>query len=112
MADGIYTITFRGATGWGMGLLLLQYGTVTGADSAGALYDGRFQDETDSLVLDVKMTVPPGVALVQGSIPRATPYEVPFRASISKRAIEFSEPTLIDLPPGPVNVIVKCLRRL
>jgi hypothetical protein len=112
VTDGIYTMTFRGAADWGMGMLVLRRGAVTGADMAGCLYDGRYRDDPDNLVLELKMTVPAGVTLVQGTQPRSAPYETPFNVSARKRSIESSAPILVQLPPGPVNVIVKCLRKL
>jgi hypothetical protein len=112
MADGIYTMTFRGAVGWGTGMLVLRKGTVTGADAGGALYDGVYEEKPNDIFLDLKMHVPAGVVLVQGTPPRPTPYEVPFKATVPKAAIENSSPVLVQLPPGPINVIVKRLRKL
>lgn len=113
MAAGIYTMTYRGATGgWGMGMLVLTKGTITGADSVGGIYDGRYSENADSIILEMEMTVPPGVTLVQGTPAQPVAYKVPFNATIPKRAIETSAPVLVQLPPGPVNVIVTRLRNL
>ena len=111
-ADGIYTMTFRGAAGWGLGLLELRDGVVTGADAAGAMYDGTYSESDASVTLNLSMIVPPGVTLVQGSTPKSIQYSVPFHATIPKQAIEQNTPVLVELPPGPVNVIVKLLRNL
>lgn len=110
--DGVYSMTYRGIAGWGGGMLVLLKGTVTGADSDGGLYDGTYQETRDDLILQLTMTVPAGMPLVQGVPPRSTQYTVPFHATVPKRSIEDSSPVLIDLPPGPVNVIVKRLRAL
>jgi hypothetical protein len=112
MLDGIYTMTFRGSADWGIGMLVLRGGKVTGADAGGALYDGRYVERPDGLLVEMTMTVPAGLSLVQGTPPQAKPYEVPFNALIPKRALENSEPVLVELPPGPVNVIVRRLRSL
>ena len=112
MADGIYAITFRGATDWGMGMLLLRKGVVTGVDSGGVLYDGIFKMSGDHLTFDLKLTVPPGATLVQGTLPQTSAYTVPFQASVPIRAIQQNVPVLVQLPPGPVNVIVKFLRSI
>ena len=112
MLDGIYTITFRGAANWGMGALVLYKGTIAGADVGGALYDGQYTDQGDSVLVNMVMKVPPGVTLVQGTAPRATAYEVPFSVVINKKSFENSEPVLLKLPPGPVNVIFKRLRTI
>ncbi len=95
-----------------MGMLVLRRGTVTGADIGGCLYEGRYAEETDNLVFELNMTVPAGATLVQGTQPRPEPYIVPFKFRAPKRSIENSTPILVQLPPGPVNVIVKCLRPL
>lgn len=110
--DGIYSITFRGATTWGMGVLLLEGGRITGADIAGVLYDGTYQSKEGTLVVKAELTVPPGATLVQGAPARAQQYTVPFQVSISQKDIADGLPVLISMPPGPVNVIFKLLREL
>src|SRR5215471_3431336 len=110
--DGIYAMTFRGALDWGMGMLVLRRGTVTGADASGVLYDGSYSEAAETIFLDVKMTVPPGVTLVVGTPPQPRSYVVPLNAAVSKSFIENSEPILLHLPVGPVNVILRRLRRL
>ena len=62
--DGIYSITFRGASDWGMGLLLLRSGRLTGADTGGVLYDGTYQDANGVVTINAELTVPPGSTLV------------------------------------------------
>jgi hypothetical protein len=110
--DGIYAMNFRGAVGWGMGLLELRHGIVAGADVLGVTYDGTYSETEQEIRLDLRLTIPPGVSLVQGTAPRPIEYSVPFQATIPKNAIATSEPILVDLPPGPVNVIVRRLRGL
>jgi hypothetical protein len=63
--DGIYSVTFRGAVDWGVGMLLLRQGRIVGADVAGVLFDGTYRDINDALAVEVEMTVPPGATLVQ-----------------------------------------------
>jgi len=91
-------------------MLLLKDGVVTGADMVGGLYDGRYNARADDVVFTMTMTVPAGVVLVQGTAPQAKPYTLPFNAVVPNRAIETFEPVLVQLPPGPVNVIFKLLR--
>ena len=112
MIDGIYSMTFRGATSWGVGMMVLLRGKVSGADAGGVVYDGQYSETTTELILDVTMRVPPGGLLVQGTPARATAYDVPFKTSIPKNAIDQALPVLVQLPPGPVNVIVRLLRQL
>ena len=110
--DGIYSMTFRGAVGWGMGMLVLRRGKVAGADAQGVRYDGEYSETSDDLRLDLEMVVPPGVSLVQGTPPRPIQYSLPFTATVPRHSIDAASPVLVQLPPGPVNVIVRRLRPL
>ena len=110
--DGIYSITFRGAADWGMGLLLFQNHSITGADVGGVLYDGNFSETGENITADVNLKVPPGVTLVQGTVPSPKETEFSFSATIPKRAMSTQEPVLVMMPVGPVNVIFRCLRSL
>lgn len=110
MREGIYQITFRGAADWGMGMLVLKDGTITGADVGGILYDGIYHDKGDNIEVNVTLTVPAGTILVQGTPPRSMEQKIPFTATISKQDLENRQPILIVLPPGPVNVIFNRLR--
>jgi hypothetical protein len=93
-------------------MLVLQRGSIVGADAGGVLYDGTYQDRGDSLDVRLTMTVPPGVTLVQGTLAQPTAYSVPINVSLSKRALTTSEPVLLQMPPGPVNAIFRKLRPL
>jgi len=108
--DGIYSVTFRGAVDWGVGMLLLRRGSIVGADVSGVLFDGVYRDVDGALKVEVVMTVPPGATLVQGTLPKSQPYKVDFKATIPRDAIRLGTPVLIYMPPGPVNVIFKFLR--
>lgn len=108
--NGIYSITFRGAADWGMGLLVFLNGAISGADVGGALYDGTYVDDGTAVVARMTLIVPPGVMLVQGTPPRPTEVRLPFDATIPKSAIENGTPVLVNLPPGPVNVIFKLMK--
>lgn len=110
MSDGIYSITFRGLSDWGIGLLLLSGGTITGADAGGVLYDGHYQLSGSNIDLNVTLTVPPGVTLVQGTKPQPTPYTVPITASFPLSQLQSSQAQFLNTPLGPVNVIFRKLR--
>ncbi len=112
MVDGIYQITFRGAADWGVGMLILKDKTVTGADVAGVLYDGTYSEQGDNISVNLTLTVPPGVTLVQGTSPQPKEYNFDFELSLNKKVIETREPVLVQMPQGPVNVIFNCLRSL
>ena len=110
--EGFYSLNFRGAASFGVGIVALHAGLVAGADIGGVLYDGTYNETDTNLVLDMELTVPPGASLAQGTAPRTLPYKVPFHVTIDKAAIETSRPVLVQMPPGPVNVIIKRLRGL
>ncbi|MCH7500680.1 MAG: hypothetical protein IH886_11830 [Nitrospinae bacterium] len=112
MVDGIYQITFRGAADWGVGMLILKDGTVTGADVGGVLYDGTYTDQGSKISVNLALTVPPGVTLVQGAPPQSKEYKFDFKLSLDKKVIETKEPVLVQTPQGPVNVIFNRLRNL
>jgi hypothetical protein len=112
MLDGIYSITFRGRADWGMGMIILQHGSITGADAMGALYDGSYIDSGANLEIRFTMTVPPGVALVQGTPAQPKAYSISTEATVPKTAFAEGHPVLLQLPPGPVNVIFRRLRQL
>ena len=110
--DGIYLITFRGAADWGIGMLVVQNGVVTGADAAGVLYDGSYEAQGSSVNVELKLTVPAGVSLVQGGPVQSKTYTVPARMSVPRSAFSSQETVLLELPPGPVNLIFQRLRSL
>ncbi len=110
--DGIYSLSFRGAASFGVGVIALRDGVAAGADVAGVIYDGTYNETAQDITLDMELTVPPGVSLVQGTAPRSTLYHVPFHATIPKSAIKTNETILVQLPPGPVNVIIRRIRSL
>ena len=112
MVEGIYSITFRGSADWGIGMLLFQRGIILGADVSGVQFDGVYRDDGEALHVDLTMAVPPGVMLVMGGPPQSKPYSIPVEAKVPKICLETQEPLLLNLPPGPVNVIFKRLRKL
>lgn len=90
----------------------MRAGLIAGADIGGVIYDGKYDETDQDLILDMELTVPPGASLAQGTAPRPFPYKVPFHVRIQKSAIEHNQPVLVEMPPGPVNVIIKRLRGL
>ena len=112
MVDGIYSIVFRGYVGSGLGMLILRRGMITGADTQGGLYDGSYIEQGTNLQLEFTMTVPPGVTLVQGTPARPEQYTISARTAFPITALDNGETVLMELPPGPVNVIFRRLRSL
>jgi hypothetical protein len=112
MLDGIYSIVYRGRVDWGTGMIILQNGVITGADAQGGLYDGSYVELGPDLRLDFTITVPPGVTLVQGTPAKPEQCTISARTIFSRSALDSGEPVLMDLPPGPVNVISRRVRAL
>lgn len=112
MIDGIYSITFRGSDDWGMGMLIFQNGTIVGVDAGGVEFDGQYHLGPTGVEVTATMTVPAGATLVQGTKAQPFPYEIPFTLMVPRSAFDNGQPVLLELPPGPVNVIFRRLRKL
>jgi len=105
--DGIYAFVYSVANGLGLGVFAVRNGQVQGRDYAQASYRGTAAVQSDgSIELDLHMTVPPGVELVQGT----SPQEIPYQRQIKHRfpaGFGDGEPVRISSPPGEVIVMVK-----
>lgn len=110
MINAIYKITFRGAVDWGIGILIFKGGVITGVDIGGALYDGEYSEKDGFLHVKMNMKVPPGVTLVQGTLPSPNEYVVEIDEMVKITDLEASNPIFFNLKPGPVNVIFQHLR--
>lgn len=97
---------------WGIGMLVLRNGAITGVDSGGVFYDGHYRESQCEVEIDMTMTVPPGVMLVQGTAARPTTYRIPYCGRIRKSDISENRTVTLDLPQGLVNVIFCKLREL
>ncbi len=111
MKEGFYSITFAGAGGdFGSGVLVLDTGAVIGADVAGVRYDGTYayNPKTEMIDAKVKLTVPPGVWLVTGVQAQDEEWSFDFEVSFPRETPE--TPFRVNIPSGPVNVIIRYLR--
>jgi len=70
MRDGMFGITFQGQIGAGMGTMIFDSGRVYGTDTERACYDGEyiFSEATKLVDVKVKVTMPPNVRAVFGTI--------------------------------------------
>ncbi len=84
--EGFYQIRYAGQAGQGVGIMVLDTGLVVGCDVVGGRYDGtyNYNQTTDLLDLEVTVWVPPGTWLVQGIPARSEPYTFQARASIPR----------------------------
>ena len=112
MTEGFFRIAFTGATGSGLGIFVLHNGSVVGADTGGAIYEGSYRENGDAQTLEfvITMSMPAGVTPVQTGIPLATPVSVPISASFLQDEIGSGKPTLVQTPLGGVNVLFTKIR--
>lgn len=112
MVQGFYAVTFRGAAAWGIGMVILHDGWITGADVGGVLIDGSYVDQGDQLAITVRSRIPPGVSLVQGVPGQPAWSSGEFSAVVPKQALDNGEPVLLNASAGPVNVIFRRVREI
>ena len=59
MKEAFYSITYAGATGsWGFGMIVLDTGVIIGADVAGGRYDGSYQFNKQTNMIDASELYP------------------------------------------------------
>jgi len=107
VADGIYGFVYTADTGVGIGAFKLSGGKLVGSDGAIG-YDGIVTEDpgTGRLKLDLKMHVPAGVSLVQGTSPQSEPYTKHVSVETPPN-FGGGEPVKMILAPGPVTVMFK-----
>jgi hypothetical protein len=111
MYEGMYSIQFRGQAGVGLGVLVLMAGRVFGSDG-GVAYDGHYEPSKNRkgyLDVTLKITVPAGVALVQGVASQPAAYWFDLQASFHAQD---NTSLKVETPYGPVHVTVTYLRGL
>lgn len=111
IADGLYRVDYQGHAGGGYGIMALTQGNVAGIDEGGVEYDGTFAPAPASGMVDAQLhlTVPPGVALVQGVPPRAMKYGFDMEVRF---AIRGKTQLTVQTPFGPVQAVITHLRTL
>jgi predicted transcriptional regulator len=109
--DGMYEISYSGRSGYGTCVLILMSGQVFGHDG-GVLYDGTYEPDTDDpalMNLKLQLTVPPGVALVQGVPAQPAEYKFPLNVTVPARGTANLK---VVTPYGPVSCSMRFVRRL
>lgn len=110
--EGFYSIQYQGPKGQGFGLIALDTGTVVGADVTGGLFDGTYNYNHKTEMLDVKitLTVPAGESLVTGAPPQASEYKTTFESSLP-RTLGEEKPIQVNGPENqPIHVVIKKIR--
>ncbi len=111
MKEGFYSIVFIGEGGdKGVGLIVLYTGLVVGADEAGGKYDGtyEFNPRSEMIDIDIVVTIPPGVQTVMGAPALPEKTQFPIKASFPRETPE--HPIQVNTPFGPIKVVVRFLR--
>lgn len=111
MKEGFYSIVFTGIDGSGAGMLVLDTGRVIGADVGGGTYDGtyEFNEDTRMLDVDVTITIPEGHWSVTGKQAVGAPLSMTVKASL-RRDLGAEQPMRLETSDGPVNVVFKMIR--
>ena len=108
--EGFWVVQFAGAADRGFGILVFDRGMVVGANVAGGQYDGtyNYNAETDMLDIDMTVKMPPNVLTVQGVISRR---ELVFKAQASiPRDAWDAKPFVAQTDLGPVNATMRKIR--
>jgi hypothetical protein len=110
--EGMYTVTFHGRTGEGLGVFVLTQGAAFGADSGSVQYDGIYQPsatQPGSIDITLRVSVPPVVALVQGVPPQPIPYSFDLSCSFAARG---QTPLTVQTPFGHVQAQIDFIRSI
>jgi len=110
LKEGMYGIQFASGTDWGAGTLVFENGNIYGVDVAGAKYDGTYEYNKETELIDskIKVTFPPNVQPVTGLPPQ--PYEWSFDVEVSfPRGTEKTRME-ISTPIGPIDIFVQYMR--
>jgi len=111
MYDGMYAVEYEGKAGRGAAVLVFMDGVVFGHDG-GVRYDGTYAPspgEPGKMEMRLWLTVPPGVALVQGVAPQPAEYRFEIHVSVRPRG---NAPLNVQTPYGPVVSQLRFLRPL
>ena len=110
MREGFYKLDYLGRTGMGFAVIALDTDMVVGADPFGGVYDGTFQwnERTQLLDVKVKVKVPEGVWVVQGQT--AGPGGLEFDAECSFPRAPDNRPVMARTSLGDVAVQISLLR--
>ena len=113
LKEGMFGITYQGSQGFGSGTLILENGTVYGADAVGGKYDGNYEvnEKTSLINLQMKVVLPKGVGMVNDMTPRPFEMGINVTAQFPRNPDETKSYTAnTDL--GPVQFRMKYLRSL
>lgn len=105
--DETYGFVYCGANGLGFGVFTVTDGRLEGRDMGNLEYIGTATEAADGWIeIDLKLKVPAGAPLVQGTSPQALPHE---RHTKHRFPSGFGDgkPHELDAPPGTVTAMIK-----
>jgi hypothetical protein len=113
VANGFYKIVYDGKTGSGIGMIALLNGVASGIDEAGVQYDGVYEEdyETGVVEMHLRVTVPGNVPLVNGVPAKSDTWSFSFDAALPP-GFGAGTPVSLRTPFGAVTAGFKLLRGL
>ena len=110
MREGFYRVDYQGIAGLGFAIMVLDTGIVIGADVTGGVYNGTYEWNDQTQLLDVTASgrVPEGVQLVQGVVAPAGGLELEIQCSFPREPDNVVVPAMTNY--GPIQVAVRFLR--
>ena len=110
MREGFYRVDYQGIAGLGFAIMVLDTGDVIGADMMGGVYNGTYEWNDQTQLLDVTASgqVPEGVQLVQGVVAPAGGMELEIQCSFPREPDNVVVPAMTN--HGPIQVAVRFLR--
>lgn len=112
MSRAIYAAYFTSFAGQSLGLFYIGDGLLVGVDVGTMQYDGNYKIMPDgSLEGMVEYVVPPGVSLITGAPPSATPTRLQLKLTLPA-GFDDGRVVTIQTPAGPVNAKFEKIREL
>jgi hypothetical protein len=112
MANGLYTISYTGAAGFGIASCMFLNGEVHGTDAAGGKYHGTYKVAEGKVFGTINLDVPANVPLVTGAV---SPIALTIPFDFSMPAGMKDDQTVmitVKLPTGAVNANVTKVKTL
>ena len=110
LIEGTYGFVYCSVNGFGMCVFTIKGEQFIGVDSGGVNYDGTAKEQEDgSIVLDVKLNVPPELETAQSRASQGLPHTRQFVATLPP-AFGDGKPQEISSVPGNVTVMIRQVR--
>ena len=111
--EGFWQVSYQGAEGYGVAILVFDSGTVVGYDVTGGLVDGTYRLAPDArqLAFDVKWTATVGgVRLVQGGAPVPAGWSFRLTGTLPKDLEAVATPIPVNTEYGTIVAMFKKIR--